>query len=1465
MGKKILLYAALVIIGYTNAGMSESAEVVNWSGLNTTEAITIINDIIAEGTPKIIPLSSALEQTIDGNGHSITGADGYYFKSTGTGKVTMKNLGKYSEGTGEASSFSYKNLNGETKSVNINSSVNSFSAFIVKENNTTDTASFNVENSVFASNTGTLFKFQQPKAALTITDSIFYNNTSETGASIASNNSTAMDELTLKNTIMDSNSGKYNINVSANNINLEDSIFENNTVTGDGGVLYGSGTLSIKNSYFGHNESAGNSGGGAILLSGGTGTTIENSKFEENKTQSDGGAIYFYSNNQVAHIKDSEFIKNSSGGDGGAISTGGAIINNVENTTFEDNVAKWSGGGIWFGIAASYSDAGPILMDNVSFKNNEAGIGGGLYVEGVRKDTLYITNSQFLNNKATAENHSLMWGTPLGGGIFANCVPLTVNNTTFSGNEAVVSDGYSAGGAIGFFSFPDADYYPHAFEIIDSSFSSNSAAEGGAIYSQDSNLSIIAENSNVVFSENTASNTTDDYNAGSDLYFIADADSTTLNLNAADGKQIIFNGTVAAYENTDDDRTATININKTGVTYRTYDGETESSATAGVSGEVQFNGRVGDADNYFSNINLYGGTLSIGQNENADTPSANPDGYLNDNNLYVKGDSILNTVNNIVGNFTPREFNIAENTSLEWKLDVDLSDGTSDTIGITENNGTLSLASFNVISDTEETDLRIKYSDTNTGGVVKDGYTITTSEKTYDVTAENSDNGSYIVFATTAEVGGLPAAIKNNADQYIITNGEDENVPAWSGQGGNVISSDIDINANGHSIYTENDIPGMVISEDTNVVLRNVKELAGFNDPLTNNGGTLSVIDSNIANNSGNSDIANQSGTVNIKAETQDVNIGSENTERALTSVGGTINVSGGNKVTFNGSVQGSEDATMNISTDTIFNGNVSGMDITQTTGTVDLTDLSGANYTLGNGTLNLGEEGSFAPDTFELNNGTVNIADENTFSPQANILGGGNINAANDKTGDLNFNNLTLDGVVNLAVDVDMNKEAMDTISATSLVGNGEIKVNQFNILSDTNKPKINLLFAGDEIKDLVSTDVTTLEGKIFRYSVNYDKESGNFSFAGGGGNSKGYNPAVMASPVAAQMQGYLTQLNSYDEAFRNMDMYMLLPRKVRQAMKYKNRTAISSSDYTYNSDKTIYDNSTGWLRTHTTFEKVPLKNGPKVKNIAYGTYFGTESQLYDMGNGWEGIWGLYAGYNGSHQSYNGISMYQNGGTLGVLGMAYKGNFFQGLTVNTSANGGEAHTNYGKDDFSMLMAGIASKTGYNIELKEGKFIIQPSLLLSYSFVNSFDYKNSAGINISSDPLHAIQVEPDIKFIANLKNGWQPYASAGMVWNIMDKTHYMANNVSLPELSVKPYVKYGAGVRKSWGERCTGFLQTYITNGGRNGVGIQLGFRWSIGGQKSNKNVLNKRHTQTAKKVIKSKKTKKANSLKNLT
>ena len=63
----------------------------------------------------------------------------------------------------------------------------------------------------------------------------------------------------------------------------------------------------------------------------------------------------------------------------------------------------------------------------------------------------------------------------------------------------------------------------------------------------------------------------------------------------------------------------------------------------------------------------------------------------------------------------------------------------------------------------------------------------------------------------------------------------------------------------------------------------------------------------------------------------------------------------------------------------------------------------------------------------------------------------------------------------------------------------------------------------------------------------------------------------------------------------------------------------------------------------------------------------------------------------------------------------------------------------------------------------------------------------------------------------------------------MDNTKFKANDVALPDMSVKPYFQYGVGIQKRWGDRFTGFFQTMIRNGGRNGVALTLGFRWSLG------------------------------------
>ena len=511
---------------------------------------------------------------------------------------------------------------------------------------------------------------------------------------------------------------------------------------------------------------------------------------------------------------------------------------------------------------------------------------------------------------------------------------------------------------------------------------------------------------------------------------------------------------------------------------------------------------------------------------------------------------------------------------------------------------------------------------------------------------------------------------------------------------------------------------------------------------------------------------------------------------------------------------------------------------------------------------------------TFDIkNNGIVNMADNingtdgygititgdstgtfnmlNTIGKANLSLGNVNINMLNNKVDTYELNTLTAVGNSNLYVDVDLANETMDkfTTTGTEVTHNGTINVAGMNLISDAKTDLTKIEFADSSFKDNVTIGFdkvgkgvdnkfqTTAYSPIYAYDVTYDPSgtTGNFVFKGGpssaGNNLSSYAPSVAAKPIA-QNGAQNVQLDSYTEAFRNMDMFMLMPENERLAYKYRNKYASLTDDLVYDPTMSSYQNNTAWFRPYTTFEDVPLKNGPKVSNVSYGTYFGYDSALTELGKGWDGTLGVYAGYNGSHQTFQGNSIYQNGGTLGLIGVAYKGNFFTGWTLNMGASAGSTSTIQGSDNFTSLMGGISTKNGYNFEFADGKFILQPSVLLSYSLVNTFDYTNAAGVRMKSDPLHTLQIEPSIKVIGNL-GSWQPYANVSMVWNILNETKVTANDVQLPDVSVKPYVKYGVGLQKKWADKFTAFGQCYVTNGGRNGVGLQAGLRIALGDETS--------------------------------
>ena len=483
--------------------------------------------------------------------------------------------------------------------------------------------------------------------------------------------------------------------------------------------------------------------------------------------------------------------------------------------------------------------------------------------------------------------------------------------------------------------------------------------------------------------------------------------------------------------------------------------------------------------------------------------------------------------------------------------------------------------------------------------------------------------------------------------------------------------------------------------------------------------------------------------------------------------------------------------------------------------------------------------DGAVVKGVLDINNQTLNVLATNTTNMFNDVnINSGTLNIINNGINNLSANSFKISGNVNLLLDADLKNSVMDRLPSTTVV-NGLINVKGINLLSDSTSEKTYIPFAYDSFKDKVQTNITTV-GKdvnneyqttafapIYKYDVSYNPNNGNFLFSRGGGKSSAdFNPAVLSGAVNSQVGAYSAVNETFNYAFRHADYsFMPLPKRIRTLA---NKYAITEpKSIQYEND---YSKAGGiWYQPYANFENVGLSNGPRVDIQSYGSLIGGDSSYKQLKRGWGTVTTPYIGYNGTSQSYSGVSTTTNGGILGLTQTFYHGDFFTALTINAGASNGESSTMYGKENYTALMAGIGSKTGYNFEFNDGKFIIQPSMLMAYTYVNTFDYTNAAGVKISSDPLHSIQLHPSIKFMGNVGKGWQPYASVGMVWNILNETNFTANNVRLPEMSIRPYVEYGVGLQKIWHDKCTGFVQAMLRNGGRNGIALTFGFKWAVG------------------------------------
>ncbi len=1090
-----------------------------------------------------------------------------------------------------------------------------------------------------------------------------------------------------------------------------------------------------------------------------------------------GGAIHNDLSSTISNIS-GNFIGNNATNYGGAIYNDGTIGNITGD--FIGNSATYGG------VIYNLNKIGDITGDFIA---NNARYGGAIDNSG----TIGDITSDFIGNSATY------------GGAIHNVSNSTIGdiNGDFTGNSAVYGGAvYNASNSTidainGDFVCNSATYggaihndSNSAISDITGNFIGNSAGiYGGAIYngdtgtigSKDGNGNVIGGLVNSSFLNNYAKSEYDVL--GGAIYT-----TTDLNIIAKDGYTSIFRGNYTESNGVKEQNAIYVDSSSAGITLNAVN-----------NGQIIFDDTINGVSGY--NLALTGDTSGkITLNnlvENANATLSETTLKLGNTSDVFKT-SNLNAVSGVIdttdGNYT--NYNINKlNSSADVKYNIDLSlsaeEQLSDTFTVgAGSTGTIYLSSLNVnntCSDNEKYILQIIKAQDNSIQLDYDNSKVlqwAEAKMTSDIILAK-DFGLYTT-DTTNDSLVIRGLLDSLAEWAELDTNEDK-IFTFVDSSNKTLTRDI-TELNGENITIQG--AGNTINIDNHKFL-----------DLISGGQNVSISDVTIEN---SNDITNN-GTLTLESVTlADTNVENNNE----------LNISGISSIT--GDI--TNNAQLNISDAEItFNNEIDGK----------------GNINVSGSTVNLNN--SVSNQTFAVENSDITLNNVDTFTNNSLYMNSGSFNVSDLGLSNLAFDTLSLaGGNINIgSIDVDLANETMGRITANTYKDiAGTVNVNNLNLISSTDKLSTDILFADKELAGSVSYngEKQIAYSPVYKYDVTYSaKDNGgyfNFARSGIGTSTGAYNPSVFAAPVATQVGGYLTQSETLLQSFYHMNRYTKYTRMQRLAAENNNRYAITEGGVY----SPLSETSKGiWYNPYTSFETVNLKGGIGVSNVTYGTLVGGDTDLYDLGHGYKGILSTFIGYNGSHQSYNGNSIYQNGGTLGVTGTLYKNNFFTGITASAGASTGSASTMYGTDNFTMLTAGIASKTGYNWEIKEGKFIVQPTLYLAYTFVNTFDYTNAAGVRIDSDPLHALQVMPGVTFIGNLKNGWQPYASVNMVWNAMDKTHFTANDARLPQLSVKPYVQYGVGVQKTWGERFTGFVQAMLRNGGRNGIALSAGFRWALG------------------------------------
>ena len=674
-----------------------------------------------------------------------------------------------------------------------------------------------------------------------------------------------------------------------------------------------------------------------------------------------------------------------------------------------------------------------------------------------------------------------------------------------------------------------------------------------------------------------------------------------------------------------------------------------------------------------------------------------------------------------------------------------------------------------------------------------------------DITQEDIKYGAFNYAATTKT--GLAAVQVNNAG-VLFSNGtiikeldadtnslvlsKDEGVRLIGFGNGSGVEGDVTLGEQTGLVYTD----GAYINNDTTLNMTNADLV------FANNSSDIKY-DVTVAEGSSGNISMYGSGTTSVSSKLNGkINVASEN---------GVLNLD--NKTTTDlGSVRANE-GTINLKAD-----NVKVKDVS-VTGQNAAANFSGNVTDGGAATVSdsgsLGLFGSANFDSLNTNNGNLNLA-----SGAINTVNiDGAMTVSNDST---------------ISFDADPRSQTTDQILAGSLDNpNGnQILVTGINFTQSPIDKNVSF-----DISNLVNAGGAAAGDGLIKLpdgGIITNTAMGQYLLSSSGAgtpmltaNLTYLNPQMYRGQVAT-IASWQNQLLVNNLLFDHMN---LVTRKLmdeeRTANKYA--AAIPQIDpYQYN----LQDGSL-WFKAYGAFETLSMTKGLNVGNNAYGSIIGADFPLVNLKNGWKLVPTAYIGYNGAHQHFNGVSMYQNGAQLGIMGTAYKGDFMTSLLAYGGgyANDMTVRGEYGNgsDTTGNWFAGVASKSAYNIRLPHD-FIIQPAFMAAYNAFGQQNWGSNFGsMSMSSGMLNGLNVAPGLNFIWQKKT-FSIYAMTQLVYNVMGGVDGKAGNVDLGYVRMRHcYFEYGLGVMKKFKDTFSGYLQFTIRNGGRTGIGFSGGLQWKVG------------------------------------